>query len=101
MAFSLIVTVHAHNDVREAYIYYEEKQPGLGERFLNNLEACYIALQQHPEHYGYIAEDPLKILRDVKVDKFPFVIVFEIRQSEVVIYAVYNTYKHPNKKTGK
>ncbi|NCU06272.1 MAG: type II toxin-antitoxin system RelE/ParE family toxin, partial [Chitinophagaceae bacterium] len=92
MLFHVIVTRHAHHDALEAYRYYEEKQQGLGERFLNNLEDCFSALSTHPEHYGYIAEDPLKVLRDVKIEKFPFVVVFEIRDTEVVVYAIHNTY---------
>jgi hypothetical protein len=52
----------------------------------------------HPEHYSYINEDYHRILRDVKLNKFPFVIVYEIAKNEVIIYAVHNTYKHQQHK---
>jgi plasmid stabilization system protein ParE len=99
--FDVIVTKEAHNDALEAFLYYEEKQQGLGERFLTHLRECYLSLAQHPTHYGFIDEDPLKILRDLKIDKFPYVIVFEIREASVVIYAVHNTFKHPINKLRK
>jgi plasmid stabilization system protein ParE len=99
--FDVIVTKEAHTDALEAFLYYEEKQPGLGERFLTNLEECYLSLVEHPTHYGLIDEDPLKILRDLKVDKFPYVVVFEIRETLVVVYSVHNTYKHPANKLRK
>jgi plasmid stabilization system protein ParE len=101
MLFHVIVTKEAHHDVLEAFRYYEEKQIGLGERFLGVLEDCYLSLSKHPEHYGFIDEDPLKVFRDVKLEKFPYVVVFEIRKAEVVVYAVHNTYKHPANKLRK
>lgn len=101
MLFRIIVTREAHQDSLDAYLYYEKKQTGLGDRFLELLEQCYSSLSQHPEHYGYINEDPLKILRDLKLEKFPFVVVFEIREKDVVVYAVHNTYKHPGNKLRK
>jgi plasmid stabilization system protein ParE len=101
MSFRVIVTKEAHHDALEAFRYYEEKQSGLGERFLKLLESCYLSLSQHPEHYSFIDEDPLKVLRDVKLDKFPYVVVFEILEAKVVVYAVHNTYKHPANKRRK
>lgn len=101
MLFHVIVTKGAHHDALEAFGYYEEKQPGLGERFLKHLEECYSSLSQHPTHYSYIDEDPLKVFRDVKLEKFPYVVVFEIKETEVVVYAVHNTYKHPANKLRK
>jgi plasmid stabilization system protein ParE len=98
MAFTIIVKEEAHQDTLDAYWYYEKKQKGLGERFLDLLQSCYEAIAQHPTHYGYINEDPQQMLRDVKIDKFPFVIVYEIIEEEVIIYAVHNTYRHPKKK---
>ena len=101
MAFTVIVKEEAHQDTFDAFWYYEDKQKGLGERFLDVLEQTYQSLINHPEHYGYISEDTQKILRDVKLDKFPFVVVYEIIEKEVVIYAVHNTYTNPKNKLSK
>ena len=101
MSFTVIVKQEAHQDTVEAYNYYEEKQTGLGERFLDALQQRYKELAANPTFYSYIDEDPLKILRDVKLEKFPFVVVYEITGNEVVVYAVHNTYKHPRNKLRK
>ena len=101
MSFTVIVKQEAHQDTIDAYDYYEEKLTGLGERFLNALQQRYKELSANPNLYGYIDEDPLKVLRDVKLEKFPFVVVYEIVEKEVVIYAVHNTYKHPRNKLRK
>ena len=101
MSFTVIVKQEAHQDTIDAYDYYEEKLSGLGERFLTALQQRYKELAANPTFYSYIDEDPLKVLRDVKLDKFPFVVVYEIVENEVVIYAVHNTYKHTRNKLRK
>jgi hypothetical protein len=101
MPYNLVIKEEAHKDAAEAYYYYETKVPGLGERFLNALKQRYFDLSVHPQHYSYINEDPLKILRDVRLPKFPYVVVFEIAGEDVIVYAVYNAWKDPEKKIRK
>jgi len=101
MLFTVIVKQEAHQDTIDAYNYYEEKLTGLGEKFLNALQQRYTALSANPTFYSYIDQDPMKILRDVKLEKFPFVIVYEIIERQVIVYAVHNTYKHPRNKLRK
>lgn len=98
MSFQVIIKEEALQDIQEAYEYYELKQLGLGEKFLQKLQQRLLHLSKHPNNYGFIDEDYLKILRDVKIDKFPFVIVFEIEHDTVIVYAIHNCYKLPSKK---
>lgn len=101
MAFTIIIKEEAHEEAVEAFNYYEEKQPGLGDRFLRSLESVYKNLYENPQHYGYINEDTNKIFRDVKLKKFPYVVVFEIMGSNVIVYAVHCCYKNPMRKLPK
>lgn len=101
MSFTVIVKEEAHQDVNEAYSYYEEKSPGLGEKFLEALYKRYNEIANQPTFYSYIEEDPHRILRDVKIDKFPFLIVYEIAGNDVIVYAIHNTFKHPRNKLRK
>lgn len=96
--FNLLVKEEAHIDIAEAYNYYEAKQTGLGERFLSSLLKRYTDLSKHPYNYSFIHEDEALHLRDVLLNRFPYVIVFEIIENDVIIYAVHNTYKSPAKK---
>lgn len=98
MPFNVVINAAANEDVLEAYRYYEKQQQGLGERFLSQLRKKYTALSLHPTHYGFIDEDPLKVLRDVRLEKFPYVIVFEIVENDVIVYAVHHLRKHPGNK---
>lgn len=101
MAYLLVIKEEAHLDIVAAYDYYEEKQQGLGERFLQALIKRYNDLMQHPANYSFISEDPQQILRDVKLEKFPYLIVYEISGNEVIVYAIHNAYQHPKKKLRK
>ena len=98
MAFSVIIKAEAHKDVLNAFFYYEEQQQGLGEKFLKSLDERYSDLLIHPYNYSFINEDPLKVLRDVRLKKFPYVIVFEIADDIVIVYAVHNLKRHSGQK---
>ena len=69
MSFT-VVKKEAHQDTIDAYNYYEQKQSGLGEKFLESLLERYTDLSKHPTHYSPIEEDTLKVLRDVRLKKF-------------------------------
>jgi plasmid stabilization system protein ParE len=96
MTYKIVITEQAREDTQSAYDYYEDQRKNLGEEFLEELVNRYGDLEDHPEHYGFI--DNRGIIRDVKIDRFPYVIVFEIVNDKVVVYAVFNTYRHPKRK---
>lgn len=98
MLYLLIIKEEAHVDIGNAYKYYEGKQIGLGEKFLQALVKRFNDLSQHPTHYSFIEENAKRIFRDVKLEKFPYVIVYEISNEEVIVYAVFNVHQNPAKK---
>ncbi len=48
MAYRLIILKAAANDTTDAYNYYEEVQPGLGDRFLAELLVRFNEISKHP-----------------------------------------------------
>lgn len=66
----------------------------MGERFLQTLEKQYEKLKKHPQHYSFISYK--KDIRSVSVPCFPFSIIFQIKEDEVVIIDVHNTYQNPD-----
>jgi len=83
----------AELEIFEAYIYYEEKQIGLGDRFLGQLEKYLNRICKNPLHF------PLKNgYREAFIKKFPFLIIYDFSQETVVVYSVFNTYQNPCKK---
>ena len=51
MAFDVEIRDAANQEIINAYLYYKEEQPGLGERFLNILEIHFEKISSYPEHY--------------------------------------------------
>lgn len=99
MAYKIIIKEHAKEDTEIAYNHYENERKGLGEEFIDELIKRYDDLESKPYNYGYI--DDQAIIRDVKLDRFPYVIVFEIVQESVVVFSIHCTYKHPKKRLRK
>lgn len=91
MSFNIVLTDEARQDEIEAYSYYENIRPGLGEEFLTTIESYFHNLTENPLLYSYI--DGRKTIRDVKITRFPFVIIFEVSGNIVIVYSVFNTSK--------
>ena len=95
MAFNLTITPRAQSHVVEAVLYYESKQNGLGDRFFSEVLAVYAKLRTGPQHYSFVAAKRTTNMRDVKLDNFPYLVVYEIIADMVTVYAVINWHKKP------
>lgn len=94
MAYKIHVREEAQMDIINAGRWYESRQKGLGERFVSVVE-------NQIEHLSTFAEAfPAKKgnFRELVIKEFPYVIIYIIKSSEVIILAVFNTYLNPNKK---
>jgi plasmid stabilization system protein ParE len=95
MKYRLVISPSALQDELDAYNYYENIAVGLGERLLDSIEKRCATLAENPEFYGFCDES--KIIRDVAIDGFPYLIIYEIAGNDVVIYAIHNTHSKPRK----
>ncbi len=93
MKYKLSISPDAFIDTTNAYLFYENQQIGLGERFLIVLEDAYKKLSETPQHYGYLSNR--NDLRDFKLKNFPFLIVFQIVKNQVLVLRVFNTNRNP------
>ena len=94
MSYRIIVSPASFNDTFDAFSYYEEKQEGLGLRFILELEKAYSKLQTHPSYYSYINKE--HNIRAIGVRKFPYRVIYEINDKQIFVFAVYNSFRHPN-----
>jgi hypothetical protein len=69
MKYHLILTADAQQEETDAYNYYENIQPGLGESLLVELEKSYNKIADNPLYYSYLQSS--KILRDKKNGQIP------------------------------
>nr|WP_314492828.1 type II toxin-antitoxin system RelE/ParE family toxin [uncultured Chryseobacterium sp.] len=80
-------------EILQAYIYYEDAQKGLGERFIKHLEKYLRRIQNNPKHFQL-----KKNYREAFIQKFPFLMVYDIIDYKIIIFSVFKTYQNPTKK---
>jgi plasmid stabilization system protein ParE len=50
MSFTVVVRAAAQAEAVDAYLWYEERSPGLGARFADALHSCLDQLAPNPKH---------------------------------------------------
>jgi plasmid stabilization system protein ParE len=99
VVYRLVILKTAADDAKEAYEYYEERQPGLGDRFLAEVLVRFNEISKHPHYYGFIDEQ--HVIRDIKLRSFPYLVLYEVEADKVIIYSVHCGYRHPDKRIRK
>lgn len=94
MTYKLILKSNAHKELAEAIEYYQSKKKGLGLKFLKCTQKFFDRITKNPLHY------PLKSnqFREAYIQKFPYVIIYELIDNEIVVFSVFNTHQNPTKK---
>lgn len=93
MAVDLIIAPEVQQDIDEAYSWYEERRPGLGEDFLSCMEACVQVIIRTPEIYAKIHEEYRRAL----LRRFPYAVFYEYSDGRVIVYSVFHTARDPQK----
>jgi plasmid stabilization system protein ParE len=97
MAFTIALKPGAEDDIEHAYNWYQDQRLGLGEEFLEELVFYYRKLELQPTSFGKLN----KVYRKAVMKQFPYVMVFEINKTEVIIYAVFHKSRNPKNKLRK
>ena len=95
MVFKIVISKLAESEIDETIEFYESKRKGLGKQFLDYFKGYLKILKTNPELFS-IKKSPF--YRELPLKKFPFVIIYEIFQNEVIIYSVFHTSRNPTKK---
>ena len=97
MSYTYRLHLLTKQDYDEAYEWYEDKQKGLGERFLKAVRKKIEEIVLHAEAYSSKSN---KRFREARVDFFPYLIVYKInkRKKEIYISSIHHAKKHPDKK---
>jgi len=87
------LTSAALSELKEATLYYEEKQNGLGTSFLDEIDATVerIVRFSHAWH-------PISVrTRRCRTHRFPFGILYQIRPDEILITALMDLRRDPRR----
>ncbi|MGE9268873.1 MAG: type II toxin-antitoxin system RelE/ParE family toxin [Verrucomicrobiales bacterium] len=85
-------TSAAQTDFREAAFYYEHQSAGLGDQFLDELVATVERICMFPEAWGKVDER----YRHCHMRRFPFTLIYLIREEEIVIVSVFHQRRKPS-----
>jgi len=81
----------AEQELEVAALWYEERQPGLGEVFLDEFEATLRRIQVAPERWRRVRGENRKL----NFRRFPFAIVYSVHGQELTIKAVLHLHRRP------
>lgn len=96
IAWSLSLSSRAEKEIGQAWEWYEDRQYGLGGRFVKEIAELLRRIEQNPTRY------PLryKSYRETSVPVFPYLIIYRISEKKktIRIVSVFHTSLNPKKK---
>lgn len=93
MAVEFILAPEVEEDLGEAYGWYEERRPGLGEELLSCVDACIEQICRLPEMHTKVHGEYRRAL----VRRFPYAVFYEYADGTVTVYCVFHTSRDPEK----
>ncbi len=94
MPYKIEVPSLAVQEIVEAFDWYELQREGLGMEFLSDIELFSESLLRNPNAYSFY-EEPV---RQGRLSRFPYNVIFEVVQYNIVIYSVFMAKQDSNKK---
>jgi len=87
----------AQEEFLAAIDWYEEREPGLGGRFLTAVEGALQKIQQAPETYPVVpgTSRASSTARRRRLEDFPYAIVYLVRPDEVRVLAIAHGRRRP------
>jgi plasmid stabilization system protein ParE len=82
----------AGHDISEAALWYEDRRPGLGLEFLEQIDLIFERIAQSPFQFPRIEGNTRRAL----LGRFPYGIYFEVEEDRVAIQAVLHLHRHPD-----
>lgn len=87
----------AEAKIRQAAAWYDGQSPGLGHRFVQAVAAAFELLEGDPQRFAKLETMvELAPYRRVLVEGFPYVVIFELFEHEVFVFAVTHASRRPN-----
>ncbi len=92
--YKLVIKPQAADILKEAYKWYEERQLGLGDRLVAEIFKYYDLLESNALLYRKVRRN----YRELVCNTFPYIIIYEVVENEVIVYSVFHTSQSPRKK---
>ena len=83
----------ARAEMEEAYAWYEERRPGLGEEFLTAVREALATVEEAPRRYPVIRRD----IRRALLHRFPFSILYIAEPDATVVLGCFHGKRNPQR----
>lgn len=94
MKFKIVVLEQVYEEVNESVLYYEQRQTGLGVLLIDELENTLKIIQNNPKGF----ESKFANYKQAQLNKFPYLIIFEIIEFEIIVLRFIHAKRHPSKR---
>ena len=81
-------------EANEAVEWYEDQREGLGIDFFDKIQEGLEQIRLHPKNFGFWLTS--KRIRRFKLKRFPYDILFEIKEDRIKVLCVRHEKRHPN-----
>lgn len=91
MSRRLVIRPEAEAEMAEAFGWYEDCNPGLGDEFLLCLDAAFGAILRSPRQYPFIHRTTRRAL----IRRFPYEVFFVEEDERIAVISVFHAKRDP------
>jgi len=90
------VLAEAETELLSAMLFYEDRNEGLGRDFYDRVSDTMAAIGRDPQRYPvYEGKPSSRIFRRAPVERFPYIVVYQVRQDETLVVALAHSNREP------
>lgn len=90
------VLADAEAELLSAVLFYEDRQEGLGQDFFERVSETIESIARDPRRYPlYEGKRLSRVFRRAAVNRFPYIIVYQVRDDEPLVVAVAHSSQQP------
>lgn len=96
MIYTAVFLRRAYVELLEAWIWYEEKQTNLGDRFKDEVYKRVRQIEENPYRYP----EKKKHFRETMITVFPFKIIYRVnrKNKQIAIVSIFHVSRNPQRK---
>jgi plasmid stabilization system protein ParE len=92
--YQLQISSAARNDLADAFSWYDKQQKGLGNEFLQEVFLTLDVVTNNPFLFAVKFSGKFRF---GKLNRFPYLIVYEIVDDKIIVNAIFHTSRNPSR----
>lgn len=81
------------DEIDDVHDWYEQRQPGLGGDFLDEVQRVLAEISANPARYGFAEGD----IREGLLNRFPYAVYYRVSAVRIRVLAVFHTARNPSR----